>query len=630
MVSKQATGTTVRKPRAVVPRFFLVPTLLALIFVISPFAGMFGQISWGSIGKVLTTQQAQDALFLSLRTCITSTIIATILGVPTAHFMAFIGKRGKAGAIVSRVMNALVTLPMVLPPVVAGLALLVTFGRRGLLGATLDAWGITIGFTSIAVVMAQTFVAMPFLIVSYEGALRTRGTSLERAATNLGARPWRVYRTITLPLTLPALASGIALTFARALGEFGATLTFAGSLQGVTRTLPLEIYVQRELDTQSALTLSLILLIIAVVVIALTSLLTARRALSSARTPREKTDTTSEIRAMAGLARTRRNRPQEAEGAAAVLDHARVNVRSVDLTANLARGQLTAVVGPNGAGKSTLLQMLSGALTPDEGRVSWLLGDGAPQLAWLEQRALLFPHMSVLENVTYGLTTHGVPAKTAHKRALEELRAVGCAHLAQRHPDQLSGGQAQRVAIARALALDPDVVLLDEPLAAVDFSTAWNLRLVLANRIAASNVTAILVTHDLDDVASLADDLIVIESGKVVEAGPAQQLLAHPQSDFLVALTGANRLDVNGRSVVAAPQALALKTEQVEPANSNQVCAEVLESIPTGRGWLIIVETSAGDFVAVAQTGEHAQLQPGTRVVVDAAAGAGGPVQENR
>ncbi|KAB0454032.1 ABC transporter permease subunit, partial [Vibrio kanaloae] len=144
--------------------------------------------------------QAQDALFLSLRTCITSTIIATILGVPTAHFMAFIGKRGKAGAIVSRVMNALVTLPMVLPPVVAGLALLVTFGRRGLLGATLDAWGITIGFTSIAVVMAQTFVAMPFLIVSYEGALRTRGTSLERAATNLGARPWRVYRTITLPL----------------------------------------------------------------------------------------------------------------------------------------------------------------------------------------------------------------------------------------------------------------------------------------------------------------------------------------------------------------------------------------------------------------------------------------------
>ena len=116
MVSKQATGTTVRKPRAVVPRFFLVPTLLALIFVISPFAGMFGQISWDSIGKVLTTQQAQDALFLSLRTCITSTIIATILGVPTAHFMAFIGKRGKAGAIVSRVMNALVTLPMVLPP----------------------------------------------------------------------------------------------------------------------------------------------------------------------------------------------------------------------------------------------------------------------------------------------------------------------------------------------------------------------------------------------------------------------------------------------------------------------------------------------------------------------------------
>ena len=164
-------------------------------------------------------------------------------------------------------LRSLVLLPLVLPPVVGGLALLYTFGRRGLLGESLEALGVQIAFSTIAVVMAQTFVALPFLVVSLEGALRTAGDRYEVVAASLGASPTTVFRRITLPLVMPGLISGAVLAFARALGEFGATITFAGSLQGRTRTLPLEIYLQRETDPDAAVALALVLLVVAVVVI---------------------------------------------------------------------------------------------------------------------------------------------------------------------------------------------------------------------------------------------------------------------------------------------------------------------------------------------------------------------------
>ncbi len=160
-------------------------------------------------------------------------------------------------------------LPLVLPPVVGGIALLYTFGRRGLLGRSLEVFGVQIAFSTTAVVLAQTFVALPFLVVALEGTLRSVGRRYEVVAATLGGRPTTVLRRVTLPLVLPGLASGAVLSFARALGEFGATLTFAGSLQGVTRTLPLEIYLQRESDADAAIALSLVLVVVAIVVVGL-------------------------------------------------------------------------------------------------------------------------------------------------------------------------------------------------------------------------------------------------------------------------------------------------------------------------------------------------------------------------
>lgn len=254
------------------PRWLWLPGGLALAFVAVPLLGIAVRIPWADVPALLAAESSVAALRLSLLTCVASTALSLVLGLPLAALLARASGRWAA------VGRTLVTIPLVLPPVVAGLALLTTLGRRGVLGASLSAWGIEIGFTTVAVVVAQTFVAMPYLITAVEGALRTAGTAYEQVAATLGASPTRVLTRVTLPMTLPAIASGTSLAFARALGEFGATLTFAGSLQGVTRTLPLEIYLQRESDTDAALALALVLIVLAAGTVGVTSGLSRRTA----------------------------------------------------------------------------------------------------------------------------------------------------------------------------------------------------------------------------------------------------------------------------------------------------------------------------------------------------------------
>jgi len=224
---------------------------------------MATRVDWSQFVTLVTSDSSRAALGLSLRTSLATTVLCVVLGVPMAMVLARTSFRGQG------VLRSLVLLPLVLPPVVGGIALLYTFGRHGLLGHSLDVLGVQIAFSTTAVVMAQTFVALPFLVLSLEGSLRTAGSRYEQVASTLGARPTTVLRRVTLPLVLPGLVSGAVLSFARALGEFGATLTFAGSLEGVTRTLPLEIYLQRESDADAAVALSLVLVIVAVVVIGL-------------------------------------------------------------------------------------------------------------------------------------------------------------------------------------------------------------------------------------------------------------------------------------------------------------------------------------------------------------------------
>jgi molybdate transport system permease protein len=251
----------------------VLPAAVGAAFLLVPLVGLLLRIPWQGLPGLLTEPGVRQSLWLSLRTATTATAVSLVFGVPLAWVLARLSFPGRS------LLRALVTVPLVLPPVVGGVALLFVLGRRGVLGQYLDAWfGITIPFTTTAVVIAQVFVAMPFLVVAVEGALAGTDRRYEEAAATLGASRWTAFRRVTLPSVAPAVGAGTVLCWARALGEFGATITFAGSFPGTTQTMPLAVYLALESDPEAALALSLVLLAVAVGVLAATFALTGRRA----------------------------------------------------------------------------------------------------------------------------------------------------------------------------------------------------------------------------------------------------------------------------------------------------------------------------------------------------------------
>ena len=244
------------------PRWLYIPAVVGVVFVGLPLVAMAVKVDWPNFIGLISSPSSRTALLLSLRTAAASTALCLLVGVPLALVLA--RNDGRLGQLV----RPLILLPLVLPPVVGGIALLYAFGRLGLLGRYLEGAGIHIAFSTTAVVLAQTFVSLPFLVIALEGAARSAGGQYEDVAATLGARPTTVWWRVTLPLLAPGLVSGAVLALARALGEFGATLTFAGSRYGVTRTLPLEIYVERESDADAAVALSMLLVVVAAVVVA--------------------------------------------------------------------------------------------------------------------------------------------------------------------------------------------------------------------------------------------------------------------------------------------------------------------------------------------------------------------------
>jgi molybdate transport system permease protein len=243
------------------PRWIYLPAAVGALFFVVPLIAVAARVDWPHFWSLISSESSTTALMLSLKTAAASTTLCVLLGVPMALVLA------RSDAPLVRLARPLILLPLVLPPVVGGIALLYAFGRLGLIGEYLNAAGIQIAFTTTAVVLAQTFVSLPFLVIAAEGAVRTAGADYEVVAATLGARPTSVWWRVSLPLLAPGLISGAVLAFARSLGEFGATLTFAGSREGVTRTLPLEIYLQRESDADAAVALSLLLVAVAAVVV---------------------------------------------------------------------------------------------------------------------------------------------------------------------------------------------------------------------------------------------------------------------------------------------------------------------------------------------------------------------------
>ncbi|GAA2618673.1 MULTISPECIES: ABC transporter permease [Streptomyces] len=608
------------------PLALALPALLAVAFLLLPLIGILVRTQWGELGAHLTSPGVVEALKLSLLVSLWALALSLLLGVPLAWLLARVEFKGKA------LVRSLVLLPMVLPPTVGGVALLLGFGRRGLLGPWLEGtFGITLPFHTSGAVVAATFVAMPFLVISLEGALGGLRQSYEETAASLGASPVRVFFTVTLPMVAPGLIAGAALTWARALGEFGATITFAGNLPGTTQTLPLQVYLLLQDKPEAATSVSLLLLAIAMgVLIALrgrwTGTPVAREAASA--------PVAEEAPASDPGATIEGGPATEAGGTALPPDSGRWPLHATvtgfnELTLDAEPGTTIAVVGENGAGKTTLLRALLG-LTP-RAHAALRLGDtdvtALPphkrQVAWVPQDGALFPHLTALANTAYGLRARGVPRAEARREAQVWLDRLGVGHLAGRRPAQLSGGQAQRVALARALAARPRLLLLDEPLAALDQTTRARVRHTLRTHLAGFGGVCLIVTHDPVEAVSLADRVLVLADGRALQDAPPAEVTRHPRSPWVARMLGRNAwpgtasadglaLAAGGRLVVAetlpegaralaiiAPEAVSVHRDRPGGSPRNVWPGTVREITAVGsRLRVLIASAAAPDLVA--------------------------------
>ncbi|MFE9480104.1 ABC transporter permease [Streptomyces spororaveus] len=598
------------------PLLLALPALLAIAFLMLPLVGILVRTQWSELRAHLTTPGSLEALRLSLVVSFWAVGLSLLLGVPLAWLLARVHFPGKT------LVRSLVLLPMVLPPTVGGVALLLGFGRRGLLGPFLeDTFGITLPFHTSGAVVAATFVAMPFLVISLEGALSGLRPGYEETAASLGASPLRVFFTVTLPMVAPGLIAGAALTWARALGEFGATITFAGNLPGVTQTLPLQVYLLLQDDPEAATSLSLLLLVVAMaVLVALRGRWTSGHAVRDTRhvTPAEDP-----------VARAPEPDPVDGSAPAGRWSlHAEVT-GFTQLTLDAEPGTTIAVVGENGAGKTTLLRALLG-LTP-RAHAALRLGDtdvtALPPhrrgVAWVPQDGALFPHMTALGNTAYGLRAQGTSRAEARSRARLWLDRLGVGHLAERRPAQLSGGQAQRVALARALAAQPRLLLLDEPLAALDQTTRARVRHTLRTHLAGFGGVCLIVTHDPVEAVSLADRVLVLAHGRALQDAPPSEVTRNPRSPWVARMLGRNawpgtttvdglKLVAGGAVVVAepvaegsealaivAPEAVSLHREQPSGSPRNVWPGTVREITAAGsRLRVLVTSQAAADVVS--------------------------------
>ncbi|MBZ4322306.1 ABC transporter permease [Streptomyces huiliensis] len=541
-MSRERTGRG-RAGRGRTPLALGIPAGLAVVFLLVPLAGVLARTPWASLPSRVGSSEVRQALTLSLAVSGWALLLSLVLGVPLAWLLARTDFPGKA------LVRCLVMLPMVLPPTVAGVALLQGYGRRGLAGPWLEEWfGLTLPFSTAGAVVASAFVAMPFLVISLEGALAGLHPRYEETAVSLGAAPLRVFRTVTLPMVAPGLLAGAALCWARALGEFGATITFAGNLPGETQTLPLQVYLLLQDDPEGATAVSLLLLAIATAVL----LALRGRWLGGGATGRAE----GRVETLPAPERTPQAAPERTPDAPLVpatpqappAYPLRASVTGATRAVlDVPPGTTVAVVGPNGAGKTTLLRALLGLTRRAEARPLRLGGEdlsGAPahrrRIAWVPQDGALFPHLTALANTAYGLRAQGVPRAEARREARARLEELGIGRLAHRRPHELSGGQAQRVALARALAARPRLLLMDEPLAALDQSAKAAVRQALRRRLAGFRGVCLLVTHDPVEAVSLADRVLVLEDGEVVQYAAPDELARFPRSPWVARMLGHN------------------------------------------------------------------------------------------
>ncbi|WP_098389442.1 ATP-binding cassette domain-containing protein [Corynebacterium renale] len=501
-----------------IPSACVVLGIIGVIIIVGPLIALGFRVPWDRLGEILTEEDTITMLKVTLYAAFQSTVITTLIGVPLAVWTNHTRRGG-------RVIRLLVMLPLAMPPVVGGLALTAAVGRRGYTAPILDALGIEFAFAFPGVVLAHIFVSLPFVVVSVDSALRQIDREILASAASVGMKPAAILFKITLPAIAPAIATGAGLAFARSLGEFGTTITFAGSMPGITRTMPLGIYLEREIDYDRSYVLAAILIALAVTIIAL-SMLPA--ALKKKHTPRPAVIGELDTQRMRDLTRPETGGKE-------------VSITTLGATTVFPANHVTAVVGPNGSGKTTMSGLIAGRLRGAEVRVGDTPVDGpsVPYVSAHDRGIVLLTQRPGLPH-TATVSEAVTMASGSQELTAELLDASGLNALANTPVPALSGGQAAQVALVRALAARPSVLILDEPLAAVDVASTARWRRVL--RATSADRTTIVVTHDSVDIAGLADSVVVLEEGRSVAHVGTQEFFVLPPTTFASRLAGINRL----------------------------------------------------------------------------------------
>lgn len=506
----------------------------------------FGFLPGGSLENTSSVigEKSMDLspLWISIRTSLVATALTFVLGLTAAYWMS--AYRGRARSFI----DGLFILPLVLPPTVIGFLLLLLFGRNSALGQLLQEIGVTIVFSWSATVIAATVVAFPMMYRASLGALEQVTPTLLDAARTLGASEWRVFRQVTLPLAWPGILAGTVLAFARALGEFGATLMLAGNIPGRTQTMPVAIFFAAEGGEMNR-ALGWVLLIVAVSLVVIVGL-----GYWSRYTPTRRTNGLAEeweSRVSDGEYQLGKESPVAVGKALQFSAKKRLVGFSLGASFDVQGGSL-GLLGASGSGKSVSLRCIAGIETPDEGRIvlnGRVLFDHAEgidlppadrRIGILFQDYALFPNMTVAENVAFGL--YAISRAEQEVRVTDALRLVRLDQLRERYPGELSGGQKQRVALARALATHPDALLLDEPFSALDPHLRRQLESQLREALRAYEGVVVFVTHDMEEAFRFCQELVVLDHGSVVAAAPKRQLFEQPGTTAAARLTGCKNI----------------------------------------------------------------------------------------
>jgi molybdate ABC transporter permease protein len=515
-------------------------------------------------------------LWISLKVSLLATVFTFFVGIAVAYWM--LGYRGKGRSL----LEGLFVSPLLLPPTVVGLLLLLCFGKNGPAGTLLLAFDFSVVFTWYGAAITATVVAFPLMYRTALGAFEQIDGSLLAVARTLGASEWTVFRRVMLPLALPGVIAGTVLAFARALGEFGATLMLAGNIPGQTQTIPMAIYFAVEAGAlNEAWFWAVVIMSISLSGLFAVNFWQAqqkRRIKFEASGPLA--SVTRTVAVPAPIAPCKRPKSTHSELSGLVVNvQKRLANFDLELTFN-ATGSTLGILGGSGAGKSLLLKCLAGMERPSRGQIvlngrvlfDAKRGINVPsrdrRIGFLVQNYALFPNMTVANNIAFGLPK-ALSVSDAQQRVAAQLTAMQLQGYGDRYPSQLSGGQQQRVALARALASEPELLLLDEPFSALDTHLRSQMEQELMTHLRRFKGVSLFVTHNLEEAYRVCEALLVLEQGHALAYGSKYDIFERPGVLSVAQLTGCKNVSmataIAEQTILAADWGLPL---------------QVLESIP--------------------------------------------------